>query len=97
MLDTLLCLVNSMSTNTFTEAQRNTRCLRPESWDLRMNDSNGLPGTMYWTQREQWHEALDVFKKQNEPEMFYRYSSIWMSHVSTRWSAFWQSSPQYFL
>lgn len=95
VLVTLLCLVNSMSTNNSTTAYRNTGCLRPESWDLRMNDSNGLPGMMYWTQRQRWHEALEDFKKQNEPGMFYRYSSVLMSHVSTRCSAPRQSSPQF--
>ncbi|KAL9000009.1 MAG: hypothetical protein Q9169_001254 [Polycauliona sp. 2 TL-2023] len=37
----------------------------------------------YWIQRERWQEALDVIKKQNEPEIFYRYSSVLMSHVGT--------------
>ena len=97
VLDTLLCLINSISANTFTIAHRNTRCLRSESWHLRTNDSNGLPGMSYWTQRERWYEALDVFKKQNEPEMFYRYSSVLMSHVGTRWSVLQQSSPRLFL
>ncbi|KAL8898443.1 MAG: hypothetical protein Q9192_002087 [Flavoplaca navasiana] len=37
----------------------------------------------YWIQRERWQEALDVIKKQNEPEIFYRYGSVLMSHVGT--------------
>ncbi|KAI4263263.1 MAG: hypothetical protein L6R42_001589 [Xanthoria sp. 1 TBL-2021] len=46
-----------------------------------IDDSNFI--LSYWIQRERWHEALDVFKKQNEPEIFYRYSSVLMSHVGT--------------
>lgn len=33
----------------------------------------------YWIQREMWIEALDVLKKQSDPEMFYKYSSVLMS------------------
>ncbi|RKF71697.1 Vacuolar protein sorting-associated protein 18-like protein [Golovinomyces cichoracearum] len=36
----------------------------------------------YWMQRERWKEALDVLKKQQNPEMFYRYSSGLITHVS---------------
>ncbi|TQS37171.1 hypothetical protein Golomagni_02363 [Golovinomyces magnicellulatus] len=36
----------------------------------------------YWMQRERWREALDVLKKQQNPEMFYRYSSGLITHVS---------------
>lgn len=35
----------------------------------------------YWVQRERWSEAMDVLKKQTDPEMFYRYSTVLMSHV----------------
>ena len=68
VLDTLLCLINSISANTFTIAHRNTRCLRRERWDLRMNDSNGLPGTMYWTQRERWYKHLTSSRSRMGPE-----------------------------
>ncbi|KAL3953554.1 hypothetical protein ACCO45_011510 [Purpureocillium lilacinum] len=36
----------------------------------------------YWVQRERWDEALNVLKKQTDPEVFYRYSSVLMTHVS---------------
>jgi hypothetical protein len=36
----------------------------------------------YWVQRERWTEAMAVLKKQTEPEMFYRYGTVLMSHVS---------------
>ena len=35
----------------------------------------------YWVQREKWLEALDVLKRQSDPEMFYRYSSVLMANV----------------
>ena len=34
----------------------------------------------YWVQRERWREALDVLKRQTDPEVFYRYSSVLMTH-----------------
>ena len=37
----------------------------------------------YWMQRERWKEFLDVLKKQNVPEVFYRYSSGLITHVPT--------------
>lgn len=37
----------------------------------------------YWIQRERWQESLDVLKRQNNPEIFYRYSSVLMAHVAT--------------
>lgn len=37
----------------------------------------------YWVQRERWMEAMAVLKKQTSAEMFYRYSTVLMSHVST--------------
>ncbi|KAL8926778.1 MAG: hypothetical protein Q9172_001654 [Xanthocarpia lactea] len=46
-----------------------------------IEDSNFV--LSYWIQRERWQEALDVLKKQNEPEIFYRYSSVLMSHTAT--------------
>lgn len=35
----------------------------------------------YWVQRERWTEALSVLNKQENPETFYRYSSVLMVHV----------------
>ena len=37
----------------------------------------------YWVQRERWTEALDVLKKQTDPSIFYKYSSVLMIHVPT--------------
>ncbi|KAG5993069.1 hypothetical protein E4U54_003480 [Claviceps lovelessii] len=36
----------------------------------------------YWVQRERWPEVLTVLKKQTDPEVFYRYSSVLMAHVA---------------
>ena len=36
----------------------------------------------YWVQRERWSEAMSVLKKQTDPEMFYKYSTVLMSHTS---------------
>lgn len=36
----------------------------------------------YWVQRERWPEVLNVLKKQTDPEVFYRYSSVLMTHVA---------------
>jgi hypothetical protein len=36
----------------------------------------------YWVQRERWSEALDVLKKQTDPTIFYRYSSVLITHVA---------------
>ncbi|KAI1335744.1 hypothetical protein F5Y15DRAFT_408988 [Xylariaceae sp. FL0016] len=35
----------------------------------------------YWVQRERWTETLNVLKKQTDPDVFYRYSSVLMTHV----------------
>ncbi|KAL7274549.1 tethering complex subunit [Rhizina undulata] len=35
----------------------------------------------YWIQREKWLEALNVLKRQSDPEMFYKYSSVLMSNA----------------
>jgi hypothetical protein len=45
-----------------------------------VNDYNYV--LSYWIQRERWKEALDVLKKQTEPEIFYRYSSGLITHVA---------------
>ncbi|KAL2419978.1 Vacuolar protein sorting-associated protein 18-like protein [Exophiala dermatitidis] len=37
----------------------------------------------YWVQREKWNEALAVLNKQSNPETFYRYSNVLMTHVAT--------------
>jgi len=37
----------------------------------------------YWVQREKWNEALSVLNKQSNPETFYRYSNVLMTHVPT--------------
>ena len=44
-----------------------------------VNDYNYV--LSYWVQRERWPEALAVLQKQTEPEIFYKYSSILISHV----------------
>ncbi|POS83588.1 hypothetical protein EPUL_004950, partial [Erysiphe pulchra] len=46
-----------------------------------INDYNFVLG--YWMQKEKWKEALNVLKKQKDPEIFYRYSSGLIIHVST--------------
>lgn len=45
-----------------------------------VNDYNYV--LAYWIQRERWQEALNVLKKQTEPEIFYRYSSGLITHVA---------------
>ncbi|CAG9996568.1 unnamed protein product [Clonostachys byssicola] len=35
----------------------------------------------YWVQRERWTEVLNVLKKQTDPDVFYRYSSVLMTHT----------------
>ena len=37
----------------------------------------------YWIQREKWSEALAVLNKQSNPDTFYRYSNVLMSHVAS--------------
>lgn len=44
-----------------------------------VNDYNYV--LSYWVQRERWNEALNVLKKQTDPDVFYRYSSVLMTHV----------------
>ncbi|KAK6950288.1 hypothetical protein Daesc_008614 [Daldinia eschscholtzii] len=44
-----------------------------------VNDYNYI--LSYWVQRERWTETLNVLKKQTDPEVFYRYSSVLMTHV----------------
>ncbi|KAK1140226.1 tethering complex subunit [Aspergillus melleus] len=37
----------------------------------------------YWTQREKWSEALNVLQRQSDPDVFYKYSSVLMTHAAT--------------
>lgn len=46
-----------------------------------INDYNYV--LSYWIQRERWSDALRVLKRQTDPEVFYRYSSVLMTHVAT--------------
>lgn len=46
-----------------------------------VNDYNYV--LSYWVQRERWSDVLNVLKKQTDPEVFYRYSSVLMTHVAT--------------
>ena len=46
-----------------------------------INDYNYV--LSYWVQRERWDEVLNVLKKQTDPEVFYRYSSVLMTHVAS--------------
>ncbi|KAJ4402764.1 tethering complex subunit [Didymella pomorum] len=44
-----------------------------------VNDYNYV--LSYWVQRERWQESLAVLKKQTDPEIFYKYSSVLMAQV----------------
>ncbi|KAK4148728.1 Pep3/Vps18/deep orange family-domain-containing protein [Chaetomidium leptoderma] len=46
-----------------------------------VNDYNYV--LSYWVQRERWSDALKVLKRQTDAEVFYRYSSVLMTHVAT--------------
>ncbi|KIE00312.1 vacuolar protein sorting protein DigA, partial [Metarhizium majus ARSEF 297] len=35
----------------------------------------------YWVQRERWEEVLNVLKRQTDVDVFYRYSTVLMTHV----------------
>jgi tetratricopeptide (TPR) repeat protein len=37
----------------------------------------------YWIQREKWSEALNILQRQSEPDVFYKYSSVLMTHAAT--------------
>ncbi|KAL1839932.1 hypothetical protein VTK73DRAFT_3877 [Phialemonium thermophilum] len=43
----------------------------------------------YWVQRERWSEALQVLKRQTDPDVFYRYSSVLMTHAATELVEVW--------
>ncbi|EON66616.1 hypothetical protein W97_05862 [Coniosporium apollinis CBS 100218] len=46
-----------------------------------INDYNYV--LAYWVQRERWSDSLAVLKKQTDPEIFYKYSSVLMAHAPT--------------
>lgn len=46
-----------------------------------VNDYNYV--LSYWIQRERWNEALVVLRRQTDPDVFYRYSSVLMTHAAT--------------
>ncbi len=45
-----------------------------------VNDYNYV--LSYWVQRERWTSALNVLKRQTDPQIFYNYSSVLISHVA---------------
>jgi hypothetical protein len=45
-----------------------------------VNDYNYV--LAYWVQRERWTETLNVLKKQTDPTIFYKYSSVLITHVA---------------
>ncbi|KAF9890945.1 hypothetical protein FE257_005202 [Aspergillus nanangensis] len=45
------------------------------------NDHNYV--LSYWIQREKWSEALNVLQRQSDPDVFYKYSSVLMTHAAT--------------
>lgn len=51
------------------------------SYATAVNDYNYV--LSYWVQRERWQETLDILKKQTDPSIFYKYSSVLMAHVPT--------------
>ncbi|KAL4761278.1 vacuolar protein sorting protein DigA [Aspergillus foveolatus] len=46
-----------------------------------VNDHNYV--LSYWIQRENWSEALNVLQRQSDPEVFYKHSSVLMTHAAT--------------
>jgi hypothetical protein len=36
----------------------------------------------YWVRRERWPRVLDVLRRQTDPDLFYRYSSVLMAHAA---------------
>ncbi|KAL3474502.1 Pep3/Vps18/deep orange family-domain-containing protein [Aspergillus californicus] len=46
-----------------------------------INDHNYV--LSYWIQRENWSEALNILQRQSEPEVFYKHSSVLMTHAAT--------------
>ena len=50
------------------------------SYATAVNDYNYV--LSYWVQRERWQQSLDVLKKQTDPSIFYKYSSVLMAHTA---------------
>ncbi|OJJ87169.1 vacuolar protein sorting protein DigA [Aspergillus glaucus CBS 516.65] len=46
-----------------------------------VNDHNYV--LSYWIQREKWTDALNVLQRQSDPDVFYKYSSVLMTHTAT--------------
>ncbi|CAN8096367.1 unnamed protein product [Discula destructiva] len=46
-----------------------------------VNDYNYV--LSYWVQRERWPETLSVLKRQTDPSVFYRFSSVLMTNAAT--------------
>ena len=51
------------------------------SYATSINDYNFV--LSYWIQRERWTDSLNVLKRQTDPSIFYKYSSVLMTHVPT--------------
>ena len=51
------------------------------AYAMAIDDHNFILG--YWVQKDRWVEALDVLKKQSDPEIYYKYSTVLMEHVPT--------------
>jgi tetratricopeptide (TPR) repeat protein len=45
-----------------------------------VNDCNYV--LSYWIQREKWSDALNVLQKQSNPDIFYKYSGVLMTHAA---------------
>lgn len=45
-----------------------------------VNDYNYV--LLYWVQRERWPETLNVLKRQTDPKVFYRFSSVLMTNAA---------------
>ncbi|KOS18888.1 Vacuolar protein sorting-associated protein 18 -like protein [Escovopsis weberi] len=45
-----------------------------------INDYNYV--LQYWVQRERWSDVLNVLKKQSDHDVFYRYSTVLLTHVA---------------
>ena len=45
-----------------------------------VNDHNYV--LSYWIQREKWTEALNVLQRQSDPDVFYKHSSVLMTHAA---------------
>ena len=37
----------------------------------------------YWIQRERWPEALNILQRQNDPDIYYKHSTVLMAHAAT--------------